>query len=720
MKFFKLQIIILILTFGKIVTGQDTIPKLQIIGKVEKDGIKLRWGINDAYLWQIALEEGYILERAVFDQSKPFENQNFSILTNSPIVKWTENEWNIFVKKFPESQNLADSIKYAYMSKFLSEDNLYLTGNESFEQQLEFYKNLKMKFAYALIAADQSWYGALIQGLGYHDQNVNKSINYIYKLSLNFKVPFYDIPPAYLSILNKENNSTIEQKIIIEEKDSKVILTFYNKGSSGYYIEVSDDGKNFSRVAKEPFYNLKNSETKSTDSIQHIIDSLINYKMYYFKIKAKTPFGDEILIGEIKGMPRDLTPPGKPFIVGAFHTAPDVATIKWDMKEPIATDLKGFVIGRSNEESGDYFIIHDKMIPLNIRSFEDKYFNKDGPNYYMIEAIDTSGNKSMSSSAYLTLIDSVPPGPPIHIKSKMDSLGIVTINLEHQKEKDFMGFRLYKANADYHEFSVVHETYNDTIVVNARNPVIIDTSTLKSLTKYVYYKVTALDYHYNESKFSEIIKVPRPDKIPPVPPLINDYVTTDKEIRLSITASSSSDIRQNYLYRKKDTDKEWLLLDSLGIKNTAYSDQTTENNVFYLYTVRAIDDSGLKSEFGNVIRIRTYYKPRPLDMTIFCTYFTADKQTLVTWKLNEQIKEEIAFEMYDLTSNVEKDIGRASPATPDIFVFKTDKSPEIIGIKAYTETKEYLISVSPACIISKAKIEEDERFKKYQKNASNR
>ena len=674
----------------------------------------LRWAPTNVTAWQSSLSEGYNLSRANYLEGVSYENLKFDKVGESPIKKWTESQWNNYAASNTNIGN-EDSIKYAYLAWDLTKSDLLLSGKENLEEMMKFRQSLEMKSAFGLMAADQSWTGALIQGLAYEDKNIQAGKTYIYKLEFVNKK--FSNKPVFVIAESKPEPESLNYKVDLLELDQSLSLKWSSKIlSSGYYIEISEDNKIFKRVNKTPYYPVTADRTEMQDAFGYKIDSLKNDKLYYLRVYGKTPFAETFLIGETKGKPKDLTPPSAPIIVNVKHIEEQKASIKWEMIEPLDDDLEGYTIGRSNNPFGVYKQINEGLVHIDQREFSDISFDKDSVTYYIIEAVDRNGNRSKSNFGHLALVDSTAPAKPIHIKSKMDSLGIVTINLEHQKEKDFMGYRIYKANAEDHEFSVVQETYNDTIVFNARNPVIIDTSTLESLTKYIYYKVTALDYHYNESKFSALIKVPRPDKIPPVPPLINDYVTTDKEIRLSITASSSSDVRQNYLYRKKDTDKEWLLLDSLGLKNAEYSDLTAENNVFYHYTVGAVDDSGLKSEFGNVIRIRTYYKPRPLDMTIFCTYFTADKQTLVTWKLNESIKEQIVFEMYDLSSNAEKNIGRASPATPDIFVFKTDMSPEIIGIKAYTETKEYLISEGPACIISGDRIEKDEGYKKYQKS----
>ena len=206
------------------------------------------------------------------------------------------------------------------------------------------------------------------------------------------------------------------------------------------------------------------------------IDSLVNDVEYTVRVFGKTPFGDEELLGEIKGTPRDLTPPRRPIMLGVKQVAPNSSIIQWKMSEPIEDDLSGFVVGRGNEDFGQFYRIHEGLIPSSWTSFEDNYFDLDTTNYYIVEAIDNNGNSSRSNSAYLTLVDSIAPAIPIPISGIMDSIGIVTLEVEPQEEKDFMGYRIYKANDPDHEFSVVQETYNDSIVTIARAPIIIAVS----------------------------------------------------------------------------------------------------------------------------------------------------------------------------------------------------------------------------------------------------
>ncbi len=73
---------------------------------------------------------------------------------------------------------------------------------------------------------------------------------------------------------------------------------------------------------------------------------------------------------------------------------------------------------------------------------------------------------------------------------------------------DIRGFNVFYSNKPDHEFSLLTKTpLTDTVFR--------DTISLKTLTKKIYYKVVAVDYNSNYSKFSQILELKRPDVVPP-------------------------------------------------------------------------------------------------------------------------------------------------------------------------------------------------------------
>lgn len=697
-------LLILIFHFGLLWCQSDT-TQINVLAKINESELKIRWACNNPIVWLNGLKYGYILEKGTINSSN-----NFIVSESIIIQKWPDTKISSYIK---DKQNERDTsnLRYIRASMELSKASGGLRPNASFEDAMKFKEQQDLIFGFATIASLMDWDAALLQGIAYTDKSTQKDI--VYRISPNFKIGNLKILPGYITRKNFINELSSNVNIDIYEGDRRIDLSWKkNEYILATSVDFSRDGNLFNVHNTLPKVQLNSSE-HPVDSVYYSVDSLENYKMFYFKVYGHTIFGDKILLNTVKGMPRDLTPPPNPIMLGVQHKDENVVEINWSFDSNV-NDISGFIIARGNEKFGNFNQIHDGLIPPDWRSFEDIYFDRDTVNYYLIEAIDTSGNRSRSSSAYLTFVDNKPPLPPKPISGIMDSLGIVTLTLNAQKEKDFMGYRLYKANAPDHEFSVVQETYNDTIVSIARHPVLIDTSTLESLTKYVYYKVTALDYHYNESKFSEVIKVPRPDKYPPVPPLINAYNVSHDKIVLGITVSSSQDAIQNYICRKKESETKWIVIDSIGIRDTSYTDISPENNVPYEYAARAKDESGLISEMGNVVRLQTYYKPRPLDMDINCTYFPKNNLVLTTWVYKEKISDDLTLSFFNPADKPNAEKGFIRSNTQLVYTFKYQTIPDKIKIKAQTSEIEFLPTLSNTCIINQSDINENEVYKKYK------
>jgi fibronectin type 3 domain-containing protein len=119
------------------------------------------------------------------------------------------------------------------------------------------------------------------------------------------------------------------------------------------------------------------------------------------------------------------------------------------------------------------------------------------------------------------------------------------------------------------------------------------------LTKQVYYRLKAEDLRLNQSDFSEILELKRPDIIPPVAPVIQQIVEQKKGLQITWFNSSSEDVVRHHIYRKEVNDTVFQHLTSVekpSGKQSVYMDNSVQQGERYIYQVRAEDDSGLLSE----------------------------------------------------------------------------------------------------------------------------
>ncbi|MDT8323073.1 MAG: fibronectin type III domain-containing protein, partial [Bacteroidota bacterium] len=194
--------------------------------------------------------------------------------------------------------------------------------------------------------------------------------------------------------------------------------------------------------------------------------------------------------------------------------------------------------------------------------------------------------------------DSIPPAVPSGLHAAVDSSGVLRLAWSPNTEADLQGYRVFYANDPTHEFQqLTTKITTDTLFV--------DTLTLKTLSEEIYYKLTALDYNFNHSPFTEALMVEKPDIVPPSPPLIHAVEAMSHGVRVSWHRSPTSDAAAHLILRRPVSGGAWVPLDSLvSASVTSFADTTLQGTALYEYALRAYDDDGLPSPLSNVVRAR--------------------------------------------------------------------------------------------------------------------
>jgi hypothetical protein len=377
-----------------------------------------------------------------------------------------------------------------------------------------------MRFLYASSIAFESHSTAVKMGLGYLETNMPKNKKFVYRL-LTKNEKKKDIDTVYFQInTNKPTIVSHPPAISTLSQEKAVMLTWpakkYIREFVMYHIERSEDGKQYERITKNP-----RMYTNTKSDISFLRDSLgVNYKPFFYRLVGMNHFGEWVISKMLSvGYGKDLTPPQAPMIDNAQHVGGSVITLSWTQKPE--GDLKGFFIERGNSLKGNYKRLN-VVVPLEktVLYYTDKNAEEKGTNHYRVVAVDTSGNESFSLPTYVTMIDTIAPAAPIGIEATCTEKGIVKLNWAKNTEKDVKGYYVYFANDPSHEFSQITKTLE---LSNSFS----DTITLRSLSENVYYKVIAMDNHFNKSDFSEYYALKRPDIIPPATPLISSLIVKD-------------------------------------------------------------------------------------------------------------------------------------------------------------------------------------------------
>jgi len=285
-------------------------------------------------------------------------------------------------------------------------------------------------------------------------------------------------------------------------------------------------------------------------------------------------------------------------------------------------------------------------LPSNARQYLDSSGRLASANYYVVEAVDTAGNVARSFSAYVVLADSTPPAAPVLREGVVDSNGVVTLRFERPADRDYMGYRLLRANDSTHEFSVVAERLtNDTLDVSNETEY-KDTIELRTLTRNVYYRMYALDFHHNESAPSELLRIVRPDVVPPVAPVITGYLVTDSSMIIDYVESSSDDVARHVLLRKAASALTWDTAAVLSAGSRRVEDAASLPSEMYDYAVVAVDEAGLFSDISNIVsgkRYDTGVRPPVNDVQV--QYDSVARVVTLAWDYRD-LPEDHSFVIY--------------------------------------------------------------------------
>jgi uncharacterized protein len=615
----------------------EKLPAVKAIARAYPDSIVLRWGPDNPVAWQLANKYGYYLERyTLLRNGVKIENPDGFRLFNEPKKPIPLAEWEV----------IADRTDYALIAaQAIYGETFELSENYSTDlmQVINKSKELKQRFSFALFAADISSEVAEASGLRYTDKDVKPNEKYVYKVYANVPDYVQKIDTGYVFI-GVEDYRPLPKPVKLEAdfEDLNVMLSwnksYYSDVYIAYKVERSDDGKMFAAITDLPIIN---TESPTGKEVQIMIksDSLPqNYKTYYYRVKGLTAFGEvgppSAVVSGFGFKPLDETPN----ITNAEVINNESVKIQWQFEQGDNTQIQGFSLLRAEKGDGTYVEIK-KDIALLAREFVDE---RPLPvNYYVIKVIDEYGQTKSSFPYLAQLIDSIPPVVPVGLVGEIDTTGLVTIRWNPNTEKDLLGYRVYRSNFKSDELrQVTVDPVPDTVFYDSIN--------IKTLSKAIYYKVRAVDLHYNPSEYSMVLTLSKPDVMPPTPPVFKKVRASSEGIEIQWVNSSSEDVVNHILYRRLAGERGWKLLSVFNNVNadTVYFDKEAEMDRFYEYTILAVDDSKLESE--PAIPVKSKRIDTGVRKTIENLFAKADrekKQIVLAW--NYEVTDEVErFEIY--------------------------------------------------------------------------
>ncbi len=606
--------------------GIDSNPSLAATGRFFGDSIVLRWGATSYPAWQAASRGGFVIERT--DPRRAKNGEEWELLTPTPIMPLTIEEWKRSYR--PEDTLAGAAVQTLYGGTVTTESDPFGSIYETYLQQ----QNL---VGFAMLLADVAPRLADGLGLRFVDRTIEPGLPYIYRVRSLADDPTNPIGEAIAVVATDtviDVPSIMTLSAVEQEKSVRLrwLRDEHPVPFSGYFIEESfDGGASFSRRKEIPFIPANNPEIAdidegSFDTVSYEIKLAENYRPVVYRVVGLDPFGETSPESvEVTAMGRDRTPP-TPVAIMPITVEPDAFRLQWGHATQQSDDLAGYIVGRSPNAEGPFAAITD-LLPATTTSYLDERVDTLLPSYYVVGAVDTTGNFRNSVAVYGILPDSIAPETPQAVGGTIDSNGIVTLHWAPAQDADIRGYRVFFANQADHEFQQLTEgTYSDTLWQ--------DTLTLTTLTEEIFFRVTAYDQNFNHAPFSEILTLKKPDIIAPVAPVITDVEPSEQSITIRWYRSPSGDALAQTIYRRAAGSDVWQeLYQSDDQRKADYTDTLVERGRRYEYALRTVDDDGNLSDLSNVVTTRTIDDGlRPGIDRVTALFDSTASRVAITWE----------------------------------------------------------------------------------------
>lgn len=642
---------------GVIQPDRPRFARLVLFAREDRDSIVLRWGPSTAGGWAAANLLGYRLERITLRTDGKADTTTRRVVTPAIFKPWSLEEWN---RRAPNRQGLtalaAEALHGKTFSPKLKKQTEQATMAAGFDE-------LTSRFGYSMFAADMDPLAADGLALRFVDRAVKPGERYVYRVFTARRDTSYAFDTAYVRAEARPFTQPPAPPGISAEEDDGLIILHWAELPPGnrytaYAISRAEGTGQFRRLNAIPMVHVVPPGADPNLAPSYPDTGIVNYRRYRYRVQGFTMFGDISAPAEVVGMGRDRTPPPAPEARKPVQVGRSATRITWEM--PFTSpDLAGFTVmrsplpltgyqpvavrhaGRSIADRPEELSreIRRNMLPRTSKSYVDTAATPFEP-YYVVASVDTAGNYIQSLPVYSELIDTVPPAMPLGLTGTIDSSGVVRLRWRKGKEPNLLGYRIYWANDPSHEFTVRNpEPQSDTTVV--------DTVSVMTLTRHVYYKVAAVNDRYNYSRLTPMLGLLRPDRIPPSSPVFRNVTVSDTTVALTWAASASKDVRTQVLSRRTAGQSQWSTLASLDPQKEVYVDRAVTKRTVYEYQLVAIDSAGLSSEPSAPVSGRPYDTGvRPGVTDLKATYDAKTGTVQLRWSHQPFQKEAFWFVVY--------------------------------------------------------------------------
>ncbi|MDR2065465.1 MAG: hypothetical protein LBP85_07150 [Prevotellaceae bacterium] len=594
--------------------SQDTVS-VAVRSNVRKDMIRLRWAATSSQAWYYTCRNGVIVERyTVVRNGEPLAEPEKKILVAEPLKPHPLDDW----------EHIANSDTYAaIIAQALYGESFEVSGGtRGIAEIIALSQEQEQRYAMALFAADMSYQAALFAGWAFDDMDVKPGERYLYRIipaggdagkhieagsAVAGLDDYRELPrPAEFDAIFGNATVMLAWNYALLEK-------FY----SSYFVERSEDGKNFRRLTANPLTNI------TGDSRMFRADSIENGKKYYYRIAGITPFGEQSPYSDTVQGQGHLQLIYVPHITKAVPDDKGVFDVSWDFDERGNSVLSHFELQRSDADRGNFVTVVSNISP---KKRNVAYKNPKPENYLRMAAIPREGEPSYSFPFLLQIPDSIPPAVPTGLQGYVDTSGTVFLKWKANTDSDILGYRIFRGQTAGEELIPLTD-------IAVKDTVFIDTVSVSSLNAKVYYAVSALDRRYNQSALCKTLEITKPVLIKPSPPFITKFEATDGGVKLEWVTGRDESLTSYIVYRgsrKADS----AIAEITDISGKQYTDKIAVGGTTYYYAVASKNSGNIQSDMSPEVQVKAKYIKEKEEKIKKFTGKRVDNNILLQWQHN--------------------------------------------------------------------------------------
>ena len=609
--------------------------QMHLLARTYGDSIVLRWAPEDYVSWKYLNKYGYTLYRlsrtgldTLAWQLKPLSREQMLAkrdTTDSVAMMAVELMWGNGRMKYNQTRAIPGSI----------------------EAMVELSEEQNMMFAMAELIAE--WRPDLANDMAMRlvDRNVKAGERYQYVLQPGRWDPDSSIIFSPGIINEIENKRYTPKPLDVEITDTitdpySIVLSWPQKGYSSFEIERRGEGEDWHRVNEHPYVPFLQDDIDQTQAL--FSDVVPKDGVYGYRIIAHDIFGDLTAPSEVHTVKMtDIDPPSPPLLKGIYIERPEkdpsakiLAHIYWQ-KDTIEGDLLGFMPMYYNEGvTGKEWkkLLPEPVGPRDTMCVADVTGLRTG--MLVIAAYDKAGNMSTTLPQQLRVEDMKAPDAPQNFRADVYNDGHVMLTWEKVND-----------DVDYYQIAFCNDTTHMWQILNdggIKETYYIDSLALDVNQKYIYYKVSAVDYSTNQGAWSDILRVERPTMVPPTLAHLDSLWHDNDGISMRWIAGTDATMRDHVVYRKKEGEKNWKVimhLDADSVKAAGHIINVFDNPPYdrqrrYQYAMESWNTSGISS--GKTLVYSVLHEGSILvkaNIELAADYDSKKDETRIAWDVKE-------------------------------------------------------------------------------------